>query len=360
MFKNQKKLKSISLAVLTFCAFSGTSRADERELEIHGYGHQGYLQANRNNYLTADNTGSFNYTNFSLVLAAPVSDKTTIWAQVSSLFTDNNSVGVDWVFAEQRVNNDFLWRVGQIRFPMGFYNENKRAKILHLSTLEPLMYQDLKGEEVIPETFKGASAAYNRDVAFGKINIGNINIELFGGQRVSPDPARLYHSTKGGTLTYMAPVDGLRFMGTVFSSEKKDSADIPPIQGTQNGWMVGADYVNNGWNLKAEYGDSKDPDLNIITYYGQAGYTFFDTWTPFARYDYITTNQNFRHDPSFYQKDIVVGVGYRINNNLVLKGEDHILRGYAMPAKRGGTNDTAAGMGATNWNMFIASISFMF
>lgn len=328
------------------------TEANAFDLQVHGYGHQGYLSTDKNTYLTAGTDGSLNYTNLSLVFTASVDDKTTIWSQLSSLSTDNNAAGVDWVFVEYKVNNDLMWRAGQIKFPMGLYNENKRAKILHLSTLEPQMYQDLKGEEVIPETFKGASAVYNHDVADG-----NVSVELFGGQRVSPSTERIYHNTYGGTIIYRTPVDGLRLMGSAFTSKKEDNADVPPIKGNQDGWIVGADYVNHDLDLKAEYGDSKDPDLNVVTYYGQAGYTLFNKLTPFVRYDYITTRDEFNSNPSYYQKDTVVGAGYKINDNLAIKAEEHFLQGYAMPVKRG---DMTAGTGETDWKLFVASVNFIF
>lgn len=328
------------------------NEADAFELQIHGYGDQGYLvtDTNKNKYLTADHDGTFDFTHLSLVFSAAVDDKTTIWSQLANI--EEEGISIHWVFVDYKVNNDLMWRAGQIKFPMGFYNENKRAKILHLSTLEPQMYQDLMGEEVIPEMFRGGSVVYNHD-----ISDGNIGIELFGGQRFSHDPDRRYHNTYGGTVNYRAPIDGLRFEGSAFTSKKEDLADVPPIEGTQFGWLVGADYVNHGFDLKVEYADSKDPDLNIVTYYGQAGYTFFDKLTPFVRYDYITTNQDFDDDPSYYQKDTVVGVGYKISSNLALKAEEHFLHGYAMPVKRG---DMEAGTGKTDWNLFAASVNFIF
>lgn len=92
-------------------------------------------------------------------------------------------------------------------------------------------------------------------------------------------------------------------------------------------------------------------------YYLQTGYTLAEKWTPYARYDYAATDDRLNNDPSFYQKIWVAGVGYKIGNNFNLRLEDHINRGYALPVASG---EVAAGTGRKNWNLFAASINFIF
>ena len=346
--------KTIGMAFLAVGVQSAVYAADQ--LEIHGYGHQGYLQTTDNTYLGADTNGTWDYNALALVFTAKIDDKSKVWAQ---LHNTSKTTRLDWVFLDFQVNNNLVARVGQIKMPFGLYNEIRDIEFLHLSTLNQALYSE--AAEIAHEAYRGAAIVYDHD---------------FGGGRLSWDAYlgevaenNLLVTTKnrrlvGGRVTYKTPVDGLRFMASAYSNKLDDT--VAAKQGTKEAWLLSADYTNNNWDLKAEYAnmDNSLEGKSSKSYYAQAGYTFAEKWTPFVRYDYITTDKTQSADPSYYQKTTSLGVGYKINNSAILRVENNWNSGYALPVASTLTGqsapEVAAGAGKTDWNMFAASISFIF
>jgi hypothetical protein len=174
---------------------------------------------------------------------------------------------------------------------------------------------------------------------------------------------RKYGLIVGGRVTYKTPVEGLKFMASAYNSKVEDFAiataiaPLTPAIGNQKTSALSADYSNNNFDVKAEYGKSKLFIAESETYYVQAGYTFAEKWKPYVRYDYITTDVTQKTDPSHYQKAKVLGLNYKINNSTAVRLENHWNDGYAMPVASG---EVAAGAGIKDWKLLAASISFIF
>ena len=341
-----------AMAALTIMFAQNIQAAEflENKIELHGYGHQGFLLTDGNKYLHAGDQGTFNNNALALLFSVKATEDVTIWAQ---LFSNLNDFRLDWAFVDYQLGNDFQLRAGQIKTPIGIYNEIRDIKYLQLSTLEPLIYQEEL--RMTHEAFRGASMLYNLDVAGG-----NLELDIYGGQQVNFDenPELEFNQLIGTRVTYKTALDGLSIMGSAYSSkaEEKDTTTGATLNdGRNNFWMASVNYQNNDIDLKAEYAEMKMLDEKLSGYYLQGGYTFFDKLTPFIRYDYLTTDKDQKSDPAFYQKDITFGVGYKFNSNVAAKIEDHIVRGFALPfiADNTGTYEK-------NWNLFAASINFMF
>ncbi len=342
----------------------GAFALDIGGVEIHGYGHQGFLVSNENEYLDAGDDGTWNYTSMAIVFSSKVTDNTTIWIQLYGA----DEIGLDWTFVDYRFNNNLSVQLGQVKLPMGFYNETRDARFLQLSTLLPAMYRT--EAELIHEAYRGIRAIYDLELG----GAGSIIFEPIGGQLLDESMGHKQGQMFGGRITYQAPLEGLSLAGaSTFSKIEKRSMQIEMPYGTGPGtvtvttpmskkgemkmWYAGVDYVNYGLDLKTEYVWMKMFDETHSAYYAQAGYTFFDKLTPFVRYDYNSTDDDQSSDPSYYQKCASVGVGYKINYNVSLKAEYHISDGYAMPVASG---EVSAGAGEDNWNMFVASMNFIF
>lgn len=354
----KKKSVHAVCALVVFSCFTAGWAASARaaEVDIHGYGFQGYLLSDKNQYLGAKD-GTFEFTKIALLFSSKVEDRTTVWVQ---LFGDNNKIDLDWAFVAYRVSNDLEARAGMIKFPMGIYNEIRDNKLLQLSMLEPAMYRE--ESDVIFESYRGVGAQY-----IG----GPFTVDLYAGAPVieseNPNIKIVNKNLAGGRIIYQTPLEGLRLIGS-YSAFRQDIIDttgaLPEFQG-QNTLAVGSlDYVNYGFDIKAEYAKKKDvifaPGggvVHYVSYYAQAGYTFFEKLTPFVRYDYITTDEDQKTDASFYQKEKVVGVGYKFNPYFAVKAEEHWISGYALPVKN---EEVAAGTGVKDWSMFVAGINFMF
>lgn len=318
-------------------------------LEIHGYGHQGYLRTSDNTYLGADTNGTWDYNALALVFTAKIDDKSKVWAQLHST---SKRTRLDWAYYDYQVNNNLVARVGQMKTPIGFYNEIRDIEFLHLSTLNPALYND--ASEIAHEAYRGAAVVYDHD--FGG---GSLSWDAYFGEVADPDaPVTLKNRRLvGGRVTYKTPVDGLRFMVSAYNNKQEDTATAK--KGAKKVWVLSADYTNNNWDLKAEYANVNNGLENKSgkTYYTQAGYTFAEKWTPYVRYDYITTDKTQSTDPSFYQKTVSLGVGYKINNSVSLRIENNWNRGYALPVA---STEVTAGAGKTDWNMLAASVQFIF
>jgi hypothetical protein len=350
-FVRQSQVAALALAVLVgmWAHNAHAVEALDDRLEIHGYGHEGYLLTNGNKFLGADSKGTFDYNAMALLFSVKATDDLTIWTQI---FGSLNDFRLDWAFVDYKFNNNLSVRGGQIKTPIGIYNEIRDIKYLQLSTIEPLIYQeDLK---LAHEAFRGASVVYNQDLPAGRLSL-----DAYGGQQVDfeEDADLSFRNLVGGRLTYYTPVNGLRVMASGYTSRADMTEDGVTDSGHNNLWMGSVDYHDYGVDLKAEYGRTKLHHINRSGYYVQGGYTFFDKLTPFVRYDYLTTDRSMDDDPSFYQKELTFGVGYKFNSYVAAKLEDHIIRGYAMPVV---TGEVAPGAGTKDWNLFAASLNFIF
>ena len=336
---------------MAFLAVGATSSAYAEDggdrVEIHGYGHQGYLQAKDNIYLKADDKGSWDYNALALLFAAKIDDKSKVWMQ---LYGDSSNMRLDWAFVDYQLTSTLTGRAGQIKAPIGLYNEIRDIKFLQLSTLQPMLYQE--AVDIAFESYRGVAVAYDHD-------LGNSSLALdaYAGQQVDFESSTTIKNRglTGGRLTYKTPLDGLKFMVSAYTNKKKTISTA--VESTLNSAILSADYTANNWDIKAEYADQHNglENKKARTYYAQAGYTFAEKWTPFMRYDYITTDVSQKSDPSYYQKSKVLGVNYKLNNSVAVRVENHWNTGYAMPvasSENTGVKD--------DWNLFAASVNFIF
>lgn len=318
-------------------------------VEIHGYGHQGYLRPNDNTYLGADTNGTWDYNALALLFTAKIDDKSKVWMQ---LYGTSANMRLDWAFVDYQLTGNLTGRAGQIKAPIGLYNEIRDIKFLQLSTLQPILYQE--AGEMAYEAYRGVAVVYNHDIGGG-----SLAWDAYLGQEVAFETSATLKNRRliGGRVTYKTPVDGLKFMVSAYNDKKENIATVE--KGAVKTWILSTDYTANNWDIKAEYAN-KDNGLENTkakTYYLQAGYTFAEKWTPFVRYDYITTDVSQKTDPAYYQKSKVLGLNYKINDNIAVRLENHWNNGYALPVA---STEVAAGAGKTDWNMFAASVNFIF
>lgn len=341
-------LGSVLLASAVIGLPKKTFAIDVGGVEIHGYGHQTFMITDGNEYMNADDDGSWENNMTSILFTSKVTDETTIWIQ---LHGGADGVRVDWAFVDYMFNDNLSVQIGQIKYPVGIYNDIRDVRFLQLSTMLPYMYSE--NADIIHEAYRGVRAIYNLDLGSG----GEIIFTPFTGQPFSTDavPKHTYGQMFGGNITYNTPLDGLSLTGSASKSDTYVLDQNMNMKGDMTMLNTSVSYVNYGFDLKAEYitmdmSMSGMPNGKSSSYYAQAGYTFFDKLTPFVRYDSITTDENNNSDPSNYQKSIVAGVGYKINYNVSLKAAYHINDGYALADS--GTEE--------NWNMFVTSINFIF
>jgi hypothetical protein len=157
----------------------------------------------------------------------------------------------------------------------------------------------------------------------------------------------------GGLVTYTTSVTGLRFTASAYDQwvENQTTSALHEQKRT----LQCADYTNGPLDLKIRYGEHSLFGVDSRTYYLQVGYTFWGKWTPFLRYDDVITNDALGSDGSYFQRTLVTGIGYRIDEHISVRLENHFSHGYALAVA---SNEDVPG--ALNWNMTVASVAFAF
>lgn len=345
-----RKLLLTGLNIFVLCAsFPATAYELSDTVELHGYGNAGYLQTSANQYLSGNRDGSWDYYAGALLLTATLSEKSKVWAQGFTSSEGPKRTHLDWLFVDYRANSGITLRAGQVKLPMGLYNEVRDIEFIQLSSLRPSIYQD--ASNIADEAFQGASILIEHD--FGS---GNMAWDFFTGRTVEYQTAEFnYSELFGGRLTYSPPIDGLKLMysGHVENIEVIDTGE----KGSEITSVFSVEYLNNSLDLKSEFAQKSSLGTRIISGYLQAGYHINNLLTPYIRCDYINTDLTRNDDPSYYQLSQTIGVGYKFNKSIGLRLESHFNHGYALPVA---SKEVAAGAGVTDWQQFAASVNFIF
>jgi hypothetical protein len=345
--------------------------ATEDKVSLHGYGDTAVIRAVENNYTNRYNGTNWNYNYLSVNITAQVDDKTKIVAQIRQ---GSEIVGDMGAYVNFNATDNLTARAGQIKAPIGIFNEIRDIKFLQLSVLTPLMYQDATG--LLPDSFKGVESIYHLDMGAHRLIF-----DIYGGEPKGSNEyvnqgqvaASTYfyvlvQNIYGGRLTYKTPI-GLKFslsavqddLLSVVSGSAPTSASIPD-QGVRRLSTASIDYNKNNFDIKMEYArlsqfQGTASENNGKAYYGQMGYTFADKVTPYIRYDYVLYDDNQVDNPSYYQKAKVFGITYRINSNISMRMENQWNNGYAIPSH--GANFVAANA-KEDWNIFAMGLNFIF
>ncbi len=350
------KLKNI--IVLAGAVVATSAQADDR-FTINGFGFQDYRQSNTNtnSYEGADQRGTWQNDILALVVSAKISDRDTAWAQLESKATEPTEF--TWAFLDHRFNDSLSARIGRIKLPYGLYNEFIDNKGLQLSAIRPSAYSFRA--DMVHDAYSGIGIDWTS---------GTLFTQVFGGNVYTPASnaaiTDAFHDRRliGGRITWNTPYDGLRFMVSGWDSQSEDNSATPVLGqlGKEYRAMWSVEYVSDQFDIKSEHNHHGTPTqtgnqgVSTNAWYVQGGYKV-GLWTPYARFDYFIGDQSNASDPSSYQKNWVVGVNYRINDNVNARIEDHVIRGYGLSVASG---DMLPNSGTTNWNMVAAEVNFMF
>lgn len=140
-------------------------------IQLHGYGHAGYLVSDNNDFLKADSKGTWDYNDFALLFTGDLSERSKAWVQLYQIYGERR---VDWAFVDYTFTNNSTIKVGQIKLPFGVYNDFRDVEYTRPSTLKPFLYQDVA--ETVAEAYRGIG--YNLPVGDA------VSIDLYGGQIV--------------------------------------------------------------------------------------------------------------------------------------------------------------------------------
>ena len=372
------KIKNISATagfmLLGIHTLANAAAIDDR-VTVHGYGDTGFIRAVENNYTQKPGGSTWDYNYLSVNFTAQIDEKTKIIAQIRQ---GSEILGDMGAYVNYNVTDSLTARAGQMKAPVGIFNEIRDIKFLQLSALTPLMYQDAVG--ILPDSFKGAEAIYHLDMGSHRLTFDVYGGEPKGGNKyiqIQPVAAPSYYvlveNMYGGRLTYKTPL-GLKFSLSMFQNDLLSNTGLPTVTppatapnattSTRRLSSASIDYRNYNFDIKMEYATATDfpgtaNENTGKSYYGQIGYTIADKFTPYVRYDYLLYNNNQVDNPSAYQQAKVFGITYRINNNVSMRMENHWNHGYAIPANTQGIAfDSAAAK--LDWNLFAMGVNFIF
>jgi predicted porin len=330
-------------------------------VSLHGYGSQDYAQTSANTYLDADPRGTWNNNFLGLVGTVTINDRSKLWAQLET--SSQDSTHFTWFFVDYQITGELSAHVGRVKFPLGLYNEIIDAKFLQLSSLEPSLYQS--AADFVHDSYNGLGLDYNQDLGAS----GVITWQLYGGNAYDPVQPVAFEDRRiaGVRVTYASPIDGLRFLLSayltqvqVLASGSANSLNQPTNVGhliNETRWIGSVDYVHAEWDLKAEYGTHSLNGVDSCAYYLQGGRTFGERWTPFVRYDFVTTNKSQQSNPAYFQRTVVAGMNYKLLSNISVRVEAQRNQGFALPVASGQQDVATA---KRDWTMFIVGAHFVF
>jgi hypothetical protein len=144
LFRKQLTMAgAVFAASLTLSATLGAQefRVLDRSVQLHGFGTEGYIYTNDNNWLTmATSKGSFNFTDVGLNLSTQVTDKVRIAAQ--GYDRDLGQLGkwhpqFDFYMADVRPKPWLGFRGGRVKTVMGLYTDSQDMDFDHTFALLP-------------------------------------------------------------------------------------------------------------------------------------------------------------------------------------------------------------------------------
>lgn len=149
-----------------------------KDITIHGFVSQGYMQSTDNNYLMETEDGSFQFNEIGINFTT-VYEKLRLGMQIFSRDLGdqgNNEVTIDWAVADYYFNDYAGIRAGKVKLPLGLYNQSRDVDMLRTPIILPGSSYDEGFREI-------ASACYGVDL-YGNIDMkiaGDVDYELFYG-----------------------------------------------------------------------------------------------------------------------------------------------------------------------------------
>lgn len=381
---NQFNWHSIAGAACLVAGFVGAANAyaDEDRYTFNGFGNQDYRRSTANSYMGADSTGTWDNNFLGLVMSAKINEKARAWAQLqastTSVANPTGSARFTWMFVDYQFSDSVSAHVGRIKFPFGLYNETINTQALRPTIAEPVVYA--LAADMTYNAYHGVGVDWHKDLG----GPGSIMTQVFAGN-IYVEPEHKETTLRdvgliGGRITYNTPVEGMRLMISANRTtvEAQNTGAPTGEKAHEDRAMLSFDYVAHDWDIKAEYNYHTTPALataqdaltvppvlpgDVIAnkqraYYIQAAYDM-GKFTPYARYDYVNTDTTLKNNPANYQKIYVIGVGYKLADNLNLRAEQHFNHGYALGAPEMGVVMPAY-VPHLNWNTTMVSMNFMF
>lgn len=174
------------LTVLTAVQGFGCIYAYEyKGIDIRGFVSQGYLQSSDNNFFAETEDGTTQFNEAGINFSADVSDKLRLGMQFLARdlgSIGNNEVILDWAVADYHWKDPLGFRVGNMKFVHGLYNETRDLDMLRTFIFLPQsVYNEawressssIQGVGFYGDVPLSDMGSLNYDVQYGTINISD-------------------------------------------------------------------------------------------------------------------------------------------------------------------------------------------
>jgi len=274
MFNKYIAAGALAILGLSICLHAQEFKIGNKDVQVHGFGTQGFVHTNDNNWLTMNTsgTGSGAFTDAGLNFGSQITSNFRIGGQVYS--RKLGALGdwhpqLDWAIADYRVKPWLGFRGGKVKTVLGLYNDVQDLDFANTYALLP--------QSVYPIDLRDAMIAHEGGDIYGRAklpnNLGAIAYTAYGGRRSdsmsSGYPYELKSSASiyltsyggpvfGGDLRWMTPVKNLK-LGISRQNEQITGvgkyAGAPYTERSRHDWtnQFYGQYTANRWHAESEY-----------------------------------------------------------------------------------------------------------
>jgi hypothetical protein len=338
---------------LLLFSFKMALASGNHDIKINGYGTWMWGGTDGNRYRSADEDGNFDFSQFSLNVAASPYKRTNIYSQVNFRLLP----GKDWestlnyAFVEYVFSDLAALRIGKVKLPFGAYTE-----IIEVGVLRPFL--DL------PESNYGVSGMignsclglamtgnYSLDGAWDlqyDFYIGQLQLTKFY-QRdfdfrtqtfVENEKRNLIDNAFGGRFLLSTPLDGLQFsLASYLGNPVKFINGLPTdgdeIHNIHQAINAHAEYQVDKFTLRSEYqymAKIHGEDVTFEGLYGEFVWNFLGPFEFVAQLNSAVVNFNtsfarYLDEMDRKHSESAFGLNYWFNPGFVLKASYHLIEG---------------------------------
>jgi hypothetical protein len=373
------------------------------KFQVHGFVSEGAFISTSNDAIGDSSRGSLKFFEAGINVSAQLTDRLRVGIQfVSRAVGDVSEVvpRLDWGFLDYRFFDWLGLRAGEIKMPLGLYNEYvsieaARTAILLPQSLYPLRNRDAlishTGFALYGTVPLGPLGELSYQGWLGTLNIPRSALTLVGASLNSVDT----HYVAGGEA-FWSPLEGLRVGGTYLRASidfhlTLDPASIGALVDAQlvpvdydgklvvsqtptDFWVASLEYTVRGFLFAGEYSRWRKHQYTTLPkvlpsfrddserFYVLASYRFSELLEVGSYYSVIHLDANhrdgaapaFRHGYNAYQRDLALSLRLDVNEYWLWKVEGHFVDGTADLSSETNTNPSRY------WGLFLLRTSVTF
>lgn len=368
-----------------------------RNLQVHGFGSQGFAYSDVNNYLTMKTSdGSFAFTDGGLNVSTQITDQFRVGAQayVRKIgHLGEGHVTLDWAFGDYRLAKWMGVRAGKVKTVLGLYNDTQDMEFLHTWAILP--------QSLYPLDLRAYTIAHTGGDIYGDVPLkkyGTLSYTAYAGVRSVDRTSGYYYGSEkrsiilqgdsgqmvGGDLRWTTPLKGLLLGSSILNQDNsasgyviKTTGNAPYDESTRRNVTLAyyAQYTRGNLKLDGEYRRNYNDligaevvsarrNADVRAWYGAAAYRLHKRLEIGSYYSRMYPNFNDVNlsDPNSHIFDKVATVRVDITRFWNMKVEAHLMDGYGHTSSYRGfyKADQPNGQPEPKTNMIVVRTGFSF